>query len=127
MFAFDLPKFASMSVALPTGGSAIFVHVGEGRFISNVPPIAMAGISAVKDEVVTGVPLGWDSDALPVVSHGATFVFDIAGAATAVEEAAGKGDTKAREIMDLLQKIEAEPVPVATTEPVPAAEPGAAE
>lgn len=106
MFAFNLPKHAAIKVELPTGGSAIMIHVGDGRFVTNMPPLVLAGVSVVEGEEVAGLPIDWASDALPADLHSTFFAFDAAGAARAVEAAAAAGDVKAREVLDRLAEAE---------------------
>lgn len=103
MFSFDLPKFAALQVSLPTGGGAIMVHVGGGRFISKVPPIALAGLvpAAEPAQNVEGLPVAWDGATLPGDGESAPvyFAFDVASAQRSVEEAAAAGDTFAKAIL----------------------------
>lgn len=106
MFKFDLPKNAVLRVDLPTGGTAIMAHVGGGQFVSNIPPLALAGISAVAGEEVSGLPLVWDSSLLPADAHHAVFGFDTAMAEKSLEDAAAAGDARAKAVLD--QVIEAE-------------------
>lgn len=106
MFKFTMPRHAAIKVELPTGGEAIMIHTGEGRFVTNMPPLVLAGVAVVEGQEVTGLPIGWDSGALPEDLHHAIFAFDAAGAARAVEAAAAAGDVKAREVVDRLADAE---------------------
>lgn len=106
MFAFDLPKNAFLKVELPTGGEAIFAHVGGGRFVSNIPPLALAGISPVEGEQVVGLPLTWDSSLLPADGHHAVFAFDTVMAEKSLEDAAAAGDERAIGVLSQLQAAE---------------------
>lgn len=106
MFCLDLPTNAAIRVELPTGGAAIMIHLGGGRFATNLPPLVLAGVSDVKDGApVTGLPVTWDS-ALPDELHAALFVFDAQGAARAVEAAAVAGDMKALAVVDRMADAE---------------------
>lgn len=125
MFTFDLPKHAAIKVELPTGGDAVMIHLGEGRFVSNVPPLVLAGVSVVADTEVTGLQVGWDSGALPPNVHSAIFVFDVAGAAVAVETAAAGGDVKAIEVVNKMRDAEKMLAAQVAVGMVPAAEPAA--
>jgi hypothetical protein len=106
MFAFDLPRHAAIKVELPTGGEAIMIHVGGGRFVTNMPPLVLAGVSAVEGEEVTGLPMDWDSGALPHDLHSAFFAFDTIGAARAVEVAAAAGDVSAQGVLTRMRDAE---------------------
>lgn len=106
MFCLDLPTNAAIRVELPTGGAAIMIHLGGGRFATNLPPLVLAGVSDVKDGApVTGLPVTWDS-ALPDELHGTLFVFDVQGAARAVEAAAVAGDMNAKAVVDRMADAE---------------------
>lgn len=107
MFCLDLPTNAAIRVELPTGGAAIMIHLGGGRFATNLPPLALAGVSAVKDGApVTDLPVTWDSGALPAELHSTVFVFDAQGAARAVEAAAAAGDANAKAVVDRMADAE---------------------
>lgn len=107
MFCLDLPINAAIRVELPTGGAAIMIHLGGGRFATNLPPLALAGVSEVKDGApVTDLPVTWDSGALPAKLHAVLFVFDAQGAARAVEAAAVAGDMKALAVVDRMADAE---------------------
>lgn len=112
MFCLDLPINAAIRVELPTGGAAIMIHLGGGRFATNLPPLALAGVSEVKDGApvtdlpVTDLPVTWDSGALPAELHAVLFVFDAQGAARAVEAAAVAGDMKALAVVDRMADAE---------------------
>lgn len=105
MFSFALPKFAALQVSLPTGGVALFVHMGEGRFLSKVPPIVLAGVTPVESDQTEGLPVGWDASELAgdKPAFPTAFVYDVGGAQKAVEDAAAGGDTFARLILDELE------------------------
>lgn len=106
MFAFNMPRFAAINVRLSTGCEAIMIHVGDGRFVTNIPPLILSGVSSVEGEVTSDLPVTWDSGALPVEFHSATFVFDAKGAAHAVEAAAAAGDADAKSVMGSLADAE---------------------
>lgn len=107
MFCLDLPTNAAIRVELPTGGAAIMIHLGGGRFATNLPPLALAGVSEVKDGApVTDLPVTWDSGALPAKLHATLFVFDAQGAARSVEAAAVAGDANAKAVVDRMADAE---------------------
>ena len=107
MFCLDLPTNAAINVELPTGGAAIMIHLGGGRFATNLPPLVLAGVSEVKDGApVTDLPVTWDSGALPAELHAALFVFDAQGAARSVEAAAAAGDANAKAVVDRMADAE---------------------
>lgn len=107
MFCLDLPTNAAIRVELPTGGAAIMIHLGGGRFATNLPPLALAGVSEVKDGApVTDLPVTWDSGALPAELHATLFVFDAQGAARSVEAAAVAGDANAKAVVDRMADAE---------------------
>lgn len=107
MFCLDLPTNAAIRVELPTGGAAIMIHLGGGRFATNLPPLALAGVSAVKDGApVTDLPVTWDSGARPAELHATLFVFDAQGAARSVEAAAVAGDANAKAVVDRMADAE---------------------
>lgn len=107
MFCLDLPINAAIRVELPTGGAAIMIHLGGGRFATNLPPLALAGVSTVKGgEPVTDLPVTWDSGALPAELHATLFVFDAQGAARSVEAAAVAGDANAKAVVDRMADAE---------------------
>lgn len=107
MFSFDLPKHAAIKVQLPTGGDAVMIHLGGGRFVANVPPLVLVAVSAVKDEGIKDVALTWDSKCLPAELHHTTFGFDLVGAQRSLEAAAAAGDERAREVIGKLTAAEA--------------------
>jgi hypothetical protein len=128
MFSFDLPKSAALMVALPTGGHAIFVHVGGGRFVSKVPPIVLAGVAREPSAQVEGLPVAWDGETLPgdAEAHPTAFVFDVGSAQAAVERAAAGGDKYAQLVLDELQAAQKtldarEALGIKDSEPVDAA------
>lgn len=110
MFAFDLPRFAALSVSLPTGGGTMMIHVGGGRFIAKVPPLVLAGVSPAAAGVgdTEGLPIEWDGTTLPGdgESRASFFAFDVAAAQRSVEEAAAGGDTFAQKILEELARAE---------------------
>lgn len=107
MFSFDLPKHAAIKVELPTGGEAVMIHLGGGRFVSNVPPLVLVAVSEVQGEAIDDVALTWDSKCLPADVHHTTFGFDLVGAQRSLEAAAAAGDERAREVMGKLTAAEA--------------------
>ena len=106
MFAFSLPLHAVIRVELPTGGTTMMAHIGGGRFVSNIPPLALAGISDAPGTEVSGLPLTWDSQAMPADAHPAVFEFDTVGAEKSLEAAAAAGDERARAVLAQLAEAE---------------------
>ena len=107
MFSFDLPMYAAMKVQLPTGGDAMMIHLGAGRFVSNVPPLVLVAVTADPGQGIKDVALTWDSKCLPADVHHTTFGFDLVGAQRSLEAAAAAGDELAREVMSKLTAAEA--------------------
>lgn len=108
MFSFALPKFAALHVNLPTGGSTLLVHAGDGRFLSKVPPIILAGVAPGEQQDMPTQPMGWDGDTLPGdgQANPVVFAFDVKTAAAAVEAAAAAGDTFAQAVVAEMQAAE---------------------
>ena len=110
MFAFNLPKFAALEVSLPTGGGALMVHIGGGRFLSKVPPIALAGLTPAAGDTQSqeGLPLDWDGATLPGDGQARPiyFAFNVAQAQAGLEEAARMGDTFAQKVLAEMQEAE---------------------
>lgn len=101
MFSFEIPQWAALQVSLPTGGATTLVHVGGGRFLSKVPPIALTGARPDFPFQQEGIPVEWDGTTLPgdKTAHPAVFGFDVMAAARVVQEAAAAGDTFAQAVM----------------------------
>ena len=103
MFSFDLPKDAALVVSLPTGATTVFVHIGGGRFLSKIPPIALAGVRAGAGDFaeVEGPELGWDGVTLPgdAPTHPVAIRFAAAPAMDAVKAAGERGDTYALAVL----------------------------
>jgi hypothetical protein len=108
MFAFDLPKWAAFPVNLPTGGEAVFVHIGGGRFLSRIPPLGLAGVAPAEGQGAENLPLEWDSSTLPADKEAcmAVFTFDAAAGAAAVEAAAAAGDVFAAQLLEQIREGE---------------------
>jgi hypothetical protein len=108
MFSFKLPRGAALSVSLPTGGAASFVHVGDGRFVSSVPPIQIDGVRPEGEGGEDMLPVTWDAEFLPAGTsvQAVKFGFDVPGAAGAVEAAAAAGDPHAQHIVGLMKQAE---------------------
>lgn len=128
MFSFSLPKFAALMVSFPTGGHSLLVHVGEGRFVSKVPPIVLAGVSPAPMDQVEGLPVSWDGETIKgdAQAHPMAFVFDVGSAQKAVEDAAAAGDTYARLVMDELEAAQRAldaRAALGVMDPAPSAEP----
>jgi len=109
MFKFTLPQFAALNVSLPTGGTIVMVHMGDGEFCSLVPPLAVPGILpegvAVPAEYPV-VPVTWATGAFVGDVNTTGFGFDVAGAAASVEQAAAAGDVVAGEIVSQMKEAE---------------------
>lgn len=108
MFSFKLPVGAVLSVSLPTGGGAAFAHVGDGRFVSSVPPIILQGLRPEGQGGEDMLPVEWDAKSMPVdtVMEPVQFGFDPQTAAAAVEAAAAGGDVRAGHIVSMLKAAE---------------------
>ena len=108
MFKIDLPKMAVLNVALPTGGMAAFVHLGEGRFLSGLPPVMLAGVSLEAEATHEGLPVEWDGSVFPAgcEAHPVAFVFDALGAQRSVEAAAAAGDLGAAAMLEQIHAAE---------------------
>lgn len=110
MFSFELPVNTAITVNLPTGGVTTFVHVGGGRFLSKLPPIAMPAPAREPIANVEDVPVTWDGQTMPGdgQAHAAVVSFDVRAAAQAVEAASAAGDTYAQRVMEQVREAEAE-------------------
>jgi len=104
MFSFSLPKGAALVVSAPTGGQQVFVHKGDGQFVSDLPPLVLLGMSADAEQKVEGLPVAWDSESFPhgAPTHQCTFMFDAVAASRAVEIAAAQRDPEAMALMERL-------------------------
>jgi len=108
MFKFTLPKGAALHVDLPTGGSAIFVHDGDGKFLSTVPPLVLVGMDRDTEQHVSGLPVEWDSSKFQLSgdAKACVFEFDAASAQQAVETAAAAGDASAATMLERIKAAE---------------------
>lgn len=108
MFSFSLPKGAALHVELPTGGSAILVHEGDGQFVSAVPPLVLVGMDPTTEQHVTGLPVAWDSSRFKLdgEAKACVFEFDAAGAQKAVEDCAALGDQSAIAMLERIKSAE---------------------
>jgi hypothetical protein len=97
VFSFSLPKGAALVVSAPTGGEQVFIHKGDGQFVSDLPPLVLLGISKDAVDNVDGLPVAWDADSFPfgAATHQCTFMFDAVAASRAVEIAAAQRDPAA--------------------------------
>jgi len=104
VFKFTLPKDAAIVVASPTGGNMLFVHKGDGEFVSDLPPLVLMGVSTSVEQHVEDLPVVWDGTSFPVggTQHKCTFVFDTVGASKSVEAAAAAGDPAAVDMINRL-------------------------
>lgn len=104
MFSFALPRYAAFKVALPTGGETVFIHLGGGKFVTRVPPVALhAVVPAGVEFDPEPVPLTWDTELAGDVV-GNKVVFDLASAEKSVGVAAGLGDALAVEYIGMLEE-----------------------
>ena len=109
MFSFVIPRWATLQVQLPTGGASTFVHIGGGRFLSAVPPIAFTGLNPEAPFQMEGIDVTWDGSTLPGDKEAkpCVFGFDLAGAEKAVRAAAERGDTFAQAMLQSFADAEA--------------------
>lgn len=110
MFSFELPVNTAITVDLPTGGATVMVHLGGGRFLSKLPPIALPALSREPEPGAVDVPVTWDGQTLPGDggAHAGVVTFDVRGAAQAVEAAAKDGDTYAQRVVAQMREAAAE-------------------
>ena len=96
MFKFTLPKWATLPVITPEGATYPMVHMGDGVFLSAMPPISLhtcQPLGTTPDKAL--VPVAWDSGVFgPDVEMAQSF-FDAPGAAEALRIAADAGDVTA--------------------------------
>ena len=98
MFKFNLPKWSAIDVPQPSGATLRMIHVGNGEFVSELPPLALNGVSpANEDESPRLHPVSWDSAHIGprTALKSETFVFDSPKAMLALHEAADRGDEAA--------------------------------
>lgn len=110
MFKFNLPKWAILDVTLPTGVSQRLLHMGEGEFVSVLPPIALAGMAPAgaaptADELH---PVGWDSTTFDgrTTVEGFPVSFDVKAAMAALQAAADRGDVAAISTLQRVKQAE---------------------
>jgi len=109
MVSFEIPQWAMLQVTLPTGGETAMLHIGGGRFLSRIPPIALTGMKPDFPLQQEGVPVSWDGTTMPGDSqnaHPAVFGFDAVGATRALQDAAAAGDTFAKFILSEFEAAE---------------------
>lgn len=96
MFKFTLPKFAAFEAVQPNGGNLLFIHLGEGKFISQIPPLMSGGVAPEAEVVDTdpAITFEWDSETFQT-SKAVMFMYDAKGALALVEAAAAAGDKSA--------------------------------
>lgn len=114
MFKFNLPKWAFLDVTLPTGAVQRMLHIGDGEFISELPPVMVDGLvpdSVVMDAAAVHTLQGvqWDSAIIPWRSQvrGLRWVYDAPAAMQALREAEAKGDQSAITLLQRLKQAEA--------------------
>ena len=85
MFKFTLPKWVALPVITPEGATCPMVHMGDGVFLSAMPPISLhtcQPLGTAPDKAL--VPAAWDSGVFgPDVEMAQSF-FDAPGAAEAL-------------------------------------------
>lgn len=112
MFKFDLPAHAVIDVTLPTGAVARLLHLGNGQFVSEVPPIALAllapGLPPLEQNPAP-VPMVWLRDnAKQAYTQPGIIMFDVQGAMQSVAKAEADGDVGAITLMQRLKHAQAE-------------------
>lgn len=114
MFKFNLPKWAFLDVTLPTGAVSRMLHIGDGQFVSEIPPVMVDGM--VPDNIVmdaaavhTLQPVQWDSSIIPWRSQvrGIRWVYDAPTAMQTLRDAEAKGDQAAITLLQRLKQAEA--------------------
>lgn len=110
MFSVSLPKFAVLTVQLPTGVTACMCHVGEGRFIMDVPPVAFVGVRGADGQgpevPAEGLPVGWDSTSVVAPIEPVQIVCDAKSGMSVLRLAAERGDAAAVAALGELEAIE---------------------
>jgi hypothetical protein len=102
MFQLALPPHAVLTVHTASGGVQQLIHLGDGVFVSELPPLMFHGkVPAGESVPLRGLPVSWNAK-----PHGdreileTVFVFDAAGAMDAVKVAAEHGDTAAQAVVE---------------------------
>lgn len=96
MFKFTLPKWTVVPTITPEGATYPMVHMGDGVFLSAIPPISLhtcQPLGVAPDRAL--VPVAWDSSVFGPDVEMAQFFFDAPGAAEALRVAADSGDVNA--------------------------------
>ncbi|WP_441280594.1 hypothetical protein [Tardiphaga sp. 862_B3_N1_1] len=113
MFKFNLPKWAFLDVTLPTGAVSRLLHIGDGEFVSELPPVMVEGLVPTSVEidaaaVHTVQPVQWDSTIIPWRSQvqGLRWVYDAPAAMQALLAAEAKGDQAAITLLQRLKQAE---------------------
>lgn len=106
MFKFTLPKWAFIDTVAPSGAVQRMFHVGDGNFVSEIPPLILEGSVPSGEAVEAGpLPLAWDGRTFGDDRAGvlrAVFVFDARSGMDALQAAADAGDVTA---ITTLQRI----------------------
>lgn len=104
MFKFKLPQWACIDVRSPSGGIQRMVHIGNGEFVSHLPPLFLDTLSPDPINIGT-TDITWDSSHFKGQPGSAgTALFNAPQAMDAVKAAASEGDHVA---MQVVEKIEA--------------------
>lgn len=112
MFGFDLPKYAVLTVEQPNGGNVVMVHMGEGRFIAKVPPLAVGALVPPGGEPAKDpIPFRWDNGLAGDGYSAGALLFDAKGAGELINAQAANGDAFAIKV--LTQCAEAEKMMIA--------------
>lgn len=108
MFSFHLPRWASLPVSLPGGQQLLLVHAGDGRFLTQIPPFAMAGVAPEPQAEQVDLPVEWDGTTLPghQQAHVAVFGFAPGTALQSLTAAAEAGDAYAADVLASMQEAE---------------------
>ena len=110
MFNFSLPKWTVLDVTLPTGVPQRLLHLGDGQFLSALPPIAMAAMAPVDAVPIAGElhPVDWDSKTFDgrATVEAFTVSFDVKSAMAALDAAADRGDVAAISQLQRLKQAE---------------------
>lgn len=124
MFKFNLPKWAMIDVQLPTGAVQRMIHIGNGEFLSEIPPIAVHGLAPAGEIEHDAVqPVTWDStiNGRTTLQAG-VLMFDVRGAMAALQEAEARGDVAAISLLQRLRQAEATADDIQQREQQPGAE-----
>lgn len=113
MFKFNFPKWAYVEFKAATGAVMRMIHIGNGEFISEVPPIMIDGVAPVSADVSQASEvqaITWDGTIMdgrtPV--NALRFVFDAPSAMAALRAAADRGEVPAIAMLQRFQQAQAQ-------------------